>query len=99
MIDLSNLKQSIKVVTFQKTLKTYLMDNLSDTTFYYKQKPTSRWYITGDKEMKKIKKSIVILFAMFAIGLPSLTSCGMSYDDAYNVGYGAGTLMRYMIDN
>ena len=39
--------------------------------------------------------------ALFATGM--LTACGslsnMSEEDAWNVGYGAGTLLRNLIDN
>ena len=48
--------------------------------------------------MKKILSSLTMLSIMFIT-----SSCGafanMSYDDAYNVGYGIGTAARYLIDN
>lgn len=50
--------------------------------------------------MKKLKILFTALVLMFSV---LLTSCGtmsnMSNEDAYNVGYGVGTLMRNAIDN
>lgn len=51
--------------------------------------------------MKKVK-SIFIMLLLCATSF-MVTSCGsmsnMSYEDAYNIGYGAGTILRNMIDN
>lgn len=54
------------------------------------------------KHLVKIASEAIIALAV----LCSLTSCGamsnMSYEDAYNIGYGAGTLLRNLgvtIDN
>lgn len=51
------------------------------------------------KYLVKIASEAIITLAV----LCSLTSCGalsnMSYEDAYNVGYGAGTLLYHLIDN
>lgn len=48
-----------------------------------------------------MKKLLAIL--SITVTLVSTSSCGafanMSYEDAYNVGYGIGTLGRYLIDN
>ncbi|MCH5329249.1 MAG: hypothetical protein J1E02_09530 [Coprobacter sp.] len=52
--------------------------------------------------MKNLRKFIAaVIFASVCSGI--LTSCGafsnMSDEDAFNVGWGAGTLLRNMIDN
>lgn len=48
--------------------------------------------------MKKIISALSVLCISFMV-----TSCGsfsnMSYEDAYNIGYGIGTAARYIIDN
>ncbi len=48
-----------------------------------------------------MKKQIKILILSITVFL--YTSCGsfanMSYDDAYDIGYGIGTAARYLIDN
>ena len=55
--------------------------------------------------MKNIKKILWAIVAVTTVALCSsgLTSCGafanMSDEDAYYVGYGAGTLLRNWIDN
>ena len=47
-------------------------------------------------------KKILILLASIAVLALSVSSCGtfsnMSQEDAYNVGYGAGTLLRNMLN-
>lgn len=48
--------------------------------------------------MRKIISVLSVAMTMFIA-----TSCGafanMSYEDAYNVGYGIGTAARYLLDN
>ncbi len=48
--------------------------------------------------MKKHIKTLIFGIAVFVC-----TSCGafanMSYDDAYDIGYGIGTAAKYLIDN
>lgn len=52
--------------------------------------------------MKKTIINLTRFFTILAVSL-SVTSCGalmnMSEQDAWDVGYGAGTLLRNMIDN
>lgn len=52
--------------------------------------------------MKNLFRNLSACVAIFAIAL-SLNSCSvfanMSEEDAYNVGYGAGTFLRNLIDN
>lgn len=59
----------------------------------------SHIYIIMKKHLVKIASEAIITLAV----LCSLTSCGtlsnMSDQDAFFVGYGAGTLLHYIIDN
>lgn len=52
--------------------------------------------------MKKFRK-FSIGFCAAILAAICLSSCSslsnMSYEDAYDIGYGAGTLMRNIIDN
>ncbi len=58
-------------------------------------------YIEAGKLLSNMKKHIKIF--LFVITVFLYTSCGsfanMSYDDAYDIGYGIGTAARYLIDN
>ena len=50
--------------------------------------------------MKKSKLKVFIIIAAIGLSTLCLTSCyamsNMSQEDAYNVGYGVGTLLRNM---
>lgn len=50
--------------------------------------------------MKKVKKTMLIAVTAIVFASTIFVSCeGMSQQDAYDIGYGAGRALRYMIDN
>ncbi|MBR3783147.1 MAG: hypothetical protein IKJ78_01595 [Bacteroidales bacterium] len=50
--------------------------------------------------MKKFKKTMLLFIAAMSFASTVFVSCeGMSQQDAYDIGYGAGRALRYMIDN
>lgn len=50
--------------------------------------------------MKKRKPLVALVATIMLMAASCLSSCdNMSYNDAYNIGYGAGTLIRVMSGN
>lgn len=62
-----------------------------------------RWDITGNKKMKKIKKSIVAFSTLAVLASTMMVSCesfsNMSNEDAYYIGAGIGTATRVLMEN
>lgn len=59
-------------------------------------------HLQDGKSMKRIR-IYLLSFCAAVFALTCLTACGsfsnMSEQDAYDIGYGAGRALRYMIDN